>query len=184
MNAIAQMTTTVLQVSGLRVELAGQVDVLSGVSFSLEAGEILGLVGESGSGKTTLATALLAHARRGAQIVGGQVHVAGQALLGLEGEALRRARGSLIGYVAQDPATALNPALRIGSLLDETLAVHQLRLDKAAQRQRIIETLRDVGLPDDPQFLRRFPHQLSGGQQQRVMLALAFVLQPRLIVLD
>ncbi|MGH8409882.1 MAG: oligopeptide/dipeptide ABC transporter ATP-binding protein, partial [Pseudomonas sp.] len=99
-------------------------------------------------------------------------------------EALRRARGSLIGYVAQDPATALNPALRIGSLLDETLAVHQLRLDKAAQRQRIIETLRDVGLPDDPQFLRRFPHQLSGGQQQRVMLALAFVLQPRLIVLD
>lgn len=184
MNAIAQMTTTVLQVSGLRVELAGQVDVLSGVSFSLEAGEILGLVGESGSGKTTLATALLAHARRGARIVGGQVHVAGQALLGLEGEALRRARGSLIGYVAQDPATALNPALRIGSLLDETLAVHQLRLDKAAQRQRIIETLRDVGLPDDPQFLRRFPHQLSGGQQQRVMLALAFVLQPRLIVLD
>lgn len=184
MNAIAEITTTVLQVSDLRVELAGQVDVLSGVSFSLQAGEILGLVGESGSGKTTLATALLGHARRGAQIIGGQVHIAGQALLSLEGEALRRARGSLIGYVAQDPATALNPALRIGSLLRETLAVHPLRLDKAAQQQRIIETLRDVGLPDDAQFLRRFPHQLSGGQQQRVMLALAFVLRPRLIVLD
>ncbi|MCB2256538.1 ABC transporter ATP-binding protein [Pseudomonas chlororaphis] len=174
----------VLQVRELRVELAGQVDVLSGVSFSLQAGEILGLVGESGSGKTTLATALLAHARRGARIVGGQVEVAGQSLLTLQGEALRRARGSLIGYVAQDPATALNPALRIGGLLRETLEAHQVALDRAAQQQRIVETLRDVGLPDDAAFLRRFPHQLSGGQQQRVMLALAFVLRPRLIVLD
>ncbi|KAF1033522.1 MAG: putative ABC transporter ATP-binding protein [Pseudomonas sp.] len=173
-----------LQVNDLRVELPGQVDVLSGVSFSLAAGEILGLVGESGSGKTTLATALLAHARRGARIVGGQVVIAGEALLSLKGEALRRARGSLIGYVAQDPATALNPALRIGTLLRETLAVHQLRGGQAAAEQRIHETLRDVGLPQDREFLRRFPHQLSGGQQQRVMLALAFVLRPRLIVLD
>lgn len=191
MNAIAgietprsPVSTRVLQVTQLRVELRDQVDVLSGVSFSLDAGEIVGLVGESGSGKTTLATALLAHARRGARIVSGRVEVAGQALLELQGEALRQARGSLIGYVAQDPATALNPALRIGGLLRETLAVHQVRLNRAAQQQRIVETLRDVGLPDDPEFLRRFPHQLSGGQQQRVMLALAFVLRPRLIVLD
>jgi len=184
MNAMTEVDTAVLQVHDLRVELPGQVDVISGISFSLGAGEILGLVGESGSGKTTLATALLAHARRGARIVGGQVHIDGQALLSLEGEALRRARGSLIGYVAQDPASALNPALRIGHLLRETLAMHPLQLDREAQRQRIHETLRDVGLPDDPEFLRRFPHQLSGGQQQRVMLALAFVLRPRLIVLD
>ncbi|CAI8709462.1 dipeptide ABC transporter ATP-binding protein [Pseudomonas sp. IT-P4] len=191
MNAIAgiasrplALTAQVLQVRDLRVELPGQIDVLSGVSFSLERGEILGLVGESGSGKTTLATALLAHARRGARIVDGEVEVSGQSLLTLEGEDLRRARGSLIGYVAQDPATALNPALRIGSLLRETLGAHQIELDRAAQQQRIVETLRDVGLPDDAQFLRRFPHQLSGGQQQRVMLALAFVLRPALIVLD
>ena len=191
MNAIAGIearpsvaSSQVLQVRELRVELAGQIDVLSGVTFSLQAGEILGLVGESGSGKTTLATALLAHARRGARIVGGQVEVSGQSLLTLQGEALRRARGSLIGYVAQDPATALNPALRIGSLLRETLEAHQTGLDRAAQRQRIVETLRDVGLPEDAVFLQRFPHQLSGGQQQRVMLALAFVLRPALIVLD
>ena len=191
MNAIAGIesrstvqTTHVLQVRDLRVELPGQIDVLSGVTFSLECGEILGLVGESGSGKTTLANALLAHARRGARIVGGQVEVSGQSLLTLAGEDLRRARGSLIGYVAQDPATALNPALRIGSLLRETLGVHQVELDRTAQQQRIVETLRDVGLPDDAAFLQRFPHQLSGGQQQRVMLALAFVLRPALIVLD
>ncbi|NMX60565.1 ABC transporter ATP-binding protein [Pseudomonas sp. WS 5079] len=184
MNAITEIDTRVLQVQDLRVELPGQVDVVSGVSFTLQAGEILGLVGESGSGKTTLATALLAHARRGARIVGGQVQVAGQALLELHGEALRQARGSLIGYVAQDPATALNPALRIGTLLAETLAAHQRPLDRATQQQRIAQTLVDVGLPGDHEFLRRFPHQLSGGQQQRVMLALAFVLRPRLIVLD
>ncbi|WP_273820839.1 dipeptide ABC transporter ATP-binding protein [Pseudomonas asplenii] len=190
MNAIAEMEprlqagVQVLRVSDLRVELSAQVDVLSGVSFAVDAGEILGLVGESGSGKTTLATALLAHARRGARIVGGRIEVAGQALLELRGEDLRRARGSLIGYVAQDPATALNPALRIGQLLRETLETHQDGLSRAGVRQRIGQTLCDVGLPDDEAFLRRFPHQLSGGQQQRVMLALAFVLRPRLIVLD
>ena len=211
MNALAglpghsRVETQVLQVSDLRVELPGQVDVLSGVSFSVAAGEILGLVGESGSGKTTLATALMAHARSGARIVQGRVEVAGQALLELQGEDLRHARGSLIGYVAQDPATALNPALRIGALLRETLAAHQAgnarnskpdanprrswlvgaphRSEKCTP-QRIAETLHDVGLPTDREFLRRFPHQLSGGQQQRVMLALAFVLRPRLIVLD
>lgn len=174
----------VLCVEGLRVELSEQVDVLANVSFSLQAGEIVGLVGESGSGKTTLATALLAHARRGARIAGGRVDIAGQTLLQLGGEALRQARGSLIGYVPQDPATALNPALRIGTLLRETLAAHDASLSRDQQRQRLQDTLRDVGLPDDELFLKRFAHQLSGGQQQRVLLALAFVLRPRLIVLD
>ncbi|BBP84313.1 ABC transporter ATP-binding protein [Pseudomonas sp. Pc102] len=172
-----------LRVSELRVELAGGADVVDGISFSLAPGEILGLVGESGSGKTTLATALLGHARRGARIASGRVEVDGRSLLELRGEDLRRARGGLIGYVPQDPATALNPALRIGALLGETLAAHE-RLPADAQRQRLVETLRDVGLPDDAEFLRRFPHQLSGGQQQRVLLALAFVLRPKLVVLD
>lgn len=180
----ASIDTEVLRVSDLRVELAAQVDVLANVSFSLAAGEIVGLVGESGSGKTTLATALLRHARQGARIVAGHIEVAGQAVLELQGEALRLARGGLVGYVAQDPATALNPALRIGALLRETLLAHQPALGQGAVRERIGETLVDVGLPDDDTFLRRFPHQLSGGQQQRVMLALAFVLRPRLIVLD
>ncbi|MGE8111022.1 dipeptide ABC transporter ATP-binding protein [Pseudomonas sp. NPDC086566] len=184
MNAGLKMSRDVLQVHDLRVELAGEVDVLANVSFSLAAGEIVGLVGESGSGKTTLATALLRHARQGARIVAGHIEVAGQALLELQGEALRLARGGLVGYVAQDPATALNPALRIGTLLRETLLAHEPMLDRGSVDRRIGDTLVDVGLPNDQGFLRRFPHQLSGGQQQRVMLALAFVLRPRLIVLD
>ncbi|MDI9778641.1 ABC transporter ATP-binding protein [Pseudomonas putida] len=184
MNAVLKMSRDVLQVHDLRVELAGEVDVLANVSFSLAAGEIVGLVGESGSGKTTLATALLRHARQGARIVAGHIEVAGQALLELQGEALRLARGGLVGYVAQDPATALNPALRIGTLLRETLLAHEPMLDRGSVDRRIGDTLVDVGLPNDQGFLRRFPHQLSGGQQQRVMLALAFVLRPRLIVLD
>ena len=141
-------------------------------------------MGESGSGKTTLATALLRHARQGARIAAGHIEVAGQALLELQGEALRLARGGLVGYVAQDPATALNPALRIGTLLRETLLAHEPTLGHGTVDRRIGDTLVDVGLPNDQGFLRRFPHQLSGGQQQRVMLALAFVLRPRLIVLD
>jgi peptide/nickel transport system ATP-binding protein len=87
-----------------------------------------------------------------------------------------------VGYVPQDPAMALNPARRIGSLLLETLRAHQ-RLAGPAERARVRRTLVDVGLPDEAGFLRRYAHQLSGGQQQR-LLALAFVLQPRLIVLD
>ena len=149
----------------------------------LTAGEILGLVGESGSGKTTLATALLAHARKGATIAAGEIRIAGQSLLALRGEELRRARGALVGYVPQDPATALNPALRLGTLLRETLHAHEPGLDAHQQSRRLQETLRDVGLPGDAAFLRRFPHQLSGASSV-VLLALAFVLRPRLIVLD
>lgn len=179
-----QTRDAALQVEHLRVDLDSGSDVIDHIDFSLAAGEILGLVGESGSGKTTLATALLAHARRGARISGGRVRVAGTDLLSLDGEALRRARGGLIGYVAQDPALALNPAIRIGKLLLETLDAHEPGLGRAAREQRLQHTLSDVGLPGDREFLRRFAHQLSGGQQQRVMLALAFVLRPKLIVLD
>ncbi|PWB33978.1 ABC transporter ATP-binding protein [Pseudomonas sp. SDI] len=178
------MVSQALEVSNLRVELSSGPDIIDHISFSLSAGEILGLVGESGSGKTTLATALLAHARRGARLAGGQIDIAGTPLLSVHGEALRKARGGLIGYVAQDPAMALNPALRIGHLLLETLQAHEPALGRAARDERLLQTLDDVGLPGDREFLRRFAHQLSGGQQQRVMLALAFILRPKLIVLD
>ncbi|OON63226.1 peptide ABC transporter ATP-binding protein [Massilia sp. KIM] len=173
-----------LSVRGLRVALDGGPDIVAGIDIELEAGQVLGLVGESGSGKTTVASALLGHARKGARIAAGEVRVAGHQVLGADPASLRRLRGRVLGHVAQDPATALNPLQRIGRALDEVIDLHAPELRPAERRARLEGVLQDVGLPCDAAFLRRFPHQLSGGQQQRVLLALAFLPRPALIVLD
>jgi peptide/nickel transport system ATP-binding protein len=172
----------VLEVEGLRVEVEGRgVDIVDGISFRIAAGEILGLVGESGSGKSTVGLALLGHTRRGAHIAGGQVRVEGREILSLAPGELRALRGGTVSYVPQDPASALNPALRIRMQLEETLIAHGYG---ASREERLREMLAEVLLPHDDAFLRRYPHQLSGGQQQRVGLAMAFACRPRVIVLD
>jgi peptide/nickel transport system ATP-binding protein len=157
--------------------------VISEVSFEIARGEILGVVGESGSGKTTVGLALLGHARRGLRIAGGSVLLGGQDILTLDEDQLRRIRGSLVSYVPQDPASSLNPALRIGLQLREVIEAHGNQPDSAVS-ERVAEMMREVALPDDRAFLKRYPHELSGGQQQRVGLAMAFANRPRLIVLD
>jgi peptide/nickel transport system ATP-binding protein len=170
-----------VEVSGLRVEVARDgSEIIDGITFSAARGEVVGLVGESGSGKTTAAVALLGHARRGTRIVAGSVRIAEASILDLPPAELRRARGRLVAYVPQDPAAALNPALRIGLQLEELVAAHR----GIVTGDRVAETLAEVALPIDPAFLRRYPHQLSGGQQQRVCLAMAFLLRPAAIVLD
>jgi peptide/nickel transport system ATP-binding protein len=172
-----------LEVSGLEVRLAASAaDVVSEVSFSLQAGEVLGLVGESGSGKTTVALALLGHARRGLAITAGQVRVQGTDLLQLGPSQLREMRGRTVAYVPQDPAAALNPALRVGGQLEEALTVH--RGVTSDVPGRLAEVLAEARLDVGAELLRRYPHQLSGGQQQRVALAMAFSCRPSLIVLD
>ena len=157
--------------------------VISEVSFEISRGEIFGVVGESGSGKTTVGLALLGHARRGLRIAGGTVLLGDRDILALDEEQLRRLRGSLVSYVPQDPASSLNPALRIGTQLREIIEAHGNQPDSAVS-ERVAETMREVALPDDRAFLKRYPHELSGGQQQRVGLAMAFANRPRLIVLD
>jgi len=173
-----------LEVERLRVELDGtRVDIIDEVSFSVLAGHVLGLVGESGSGKTTAGLAVLGHTRRGARIAAGEVRIEGRNVLALSGLERQSLRGKLVSYVPQDPASALNPALRIGKQLDETLSEHGFG-NAEARKARITEALGEVLLPGDEVFLRRYPHQLSGGQQQRVALAMAFANRPRVIVLD
>src|SRR6185312_14323031 len=171
-------------VSDLRVALTGRgLDVVDEINIELRPGEVVGLVGESGSGKTTAGRALLAYARRGAFIERGKVMFEGEDVLALSSEQLREIRGMKIAYVPQDPAAALNPAIRIGSQIVELLELHGIgtseeRLDGARAG------LREVGLPDDDEFLARYAHQLSGGQVQRVALAMAFLPRPQVLVLD
>jgi len=174
-----------LEVEGLRVELEGtRIDIVDEVSFSVPAGHVLGLVGESGSGKTTAGLAVLGHTRRGARISAGEVRIEGRNILALSRLERQAICGKLVSYVPQDPASALNPALRIGSQLEETLSEHGFGSSKEERHARIVETLGEVLLTSDDAFLRRYPHQLSGGQQQRVALAMAFANRPRVIVLD
>ena len=171
--------------SDLRVGLAGRrdVDVVDEINLELRPGEVVGLVGESGSGKTTAGTALLGYARPGAVIERGKLLFEGQDILALPWEQVRPIRGMKIAYVPQDPGAALNPAIRIGRQIVELLELHgvgtpQERLERARAG------LREVGLPDDDEFLARYPHQLSGGQVQRVALAMAFLPRPKVLVLD
>ncbi len=172
-----------VSVQDLQICTNSGVPVVTDVSFDIAPGEVLGLVGESGSGKTTVGLSLLGHARRGLRIAGGAILLDGEDILTLGEEELRRLRGARASYVPQDPASSLNPALRIGLQLREVLAAHGSG-NRTDQGERIAEMMREVALSDDPKYLRRYPHQLSGGQQQRVGLAMAFANRPRLIVLD
>jgi peptide/nickel transport system ATP-binding protein len=172
-----------LEVTDLAVRIgASGPDVVSDVSFSVRAGEVLGLVGESGSGKTTLALALLGYARQGLKITSGHVLLDGTDLLTLSPGDLRRARGAKVSYVPQDPAAALTPTLRVGAQLREALRVHPGVV--ADPVSRVAEVMREASLDPAPELLRRYPHELSGGQQQRIALAMAFACRPSLIVLD
>jgi peptide/nickel transport system ATP-binding protein len=176
---------SVVEVRNLRVELGlNGVDIVDNISFSIEAGEVLGLVGESGSGKTTIGIALLGGTRPGARISHGEILIGGTDVLRLSPEKLRGVRGKLVGYIPQDPAAALNPALRIGRQLTEMLEVHASGTSTEVRLEQISAVLSDVKLPDDRDFLRRYPHELSGGQQQRIVIAMAFILHPKVIVFD
>jgi peptide/nickel transport system ATP-binding protein len=178
-SVVEDVATTVwvrdMRVAGVLTDAA----IVEEIDLELRPGEILGLVGESGSGKTTLGLALMAHYKRGTQRTRGHVIVGTSDLAVLAPRAIRQLRGRRMAYIPQSPASALNPALRIGTQLREC----PQRTDGDSEA-RVRQVLREVALPDTEEFLRRYPHQLSGGQQQRVAIAMAFVGRPDLIVLD
>jgi len=174
-----------LRVTDLRLSvLATGDDIVDEVRISIEPGKVLALVGESGSGKTTVGLAILGHSRRGVTIAHGRVECADTEVLGLSEDAKRRIRGGLVSYVPQDPASSLNPALRIGVQLMEALEVHDFGGSAESRKIRLKQMMAEVLLPTDEEYLLRYPHQLSGGQQQRVGLAMAFACRPSVIVLD
>ena len=180
------MTPPLLEVEGLTVSYrrAGAWGTaVSNVSLGIGRGEAYGLVGESGCGKTTLALALMRYLPRNGRIDAGAIRVDGEDLTRLDGEALRRWRGARLAMVYQDPAGALNPALRVGDQIAEVYRFHRGAGRKEAAR-RAAEALAKVAMPDPDDIMRRYPHQLSGGQQQRVVIAMALAGGPRLLLLD
>lgn len=157
--------------------------VLHRVSFSIGRGEVLGLVGESGCGKSTVGLTLLGYRHNNARIESGSVTFKGDDLLRLNRSALDKLRGNRIGFVPQNPTTALNPSMRVGEQMAEALFLHQA-MTSAAAAARARDLFELVGLPRSADLIARFPHQLSGGQQQRICIALALACDPDLVVLD
>lgn len=163
---------------------SGPLRAVDGVSFRLDRGEALGVVGESGSGKSVTASALLSlHPVLSRVQVSGEARLDGTDLLTMREAALRRIRGRQIGYVFQDPLTALNPAMKVGAQLAETLRVH-LGLDRSSARRRAVELLELVGIPNAAGRLDDYPDEFSGGMRQRILIAAAVACEPKLLIAD
>ena len=156
---------------------------LSGVSFSVSAGEILAVLGESGSGKSTLAASLLRLLPRNGRITGGEILLEGANVVRMGALQLRRVRGSGISLVFQEPSLALHPTIRVGEQIEEVLRAHG-SASKRERRDRSLEILGKVLSGDVERIYSSYPHELSGGQQQRVLIAQAIACEPALVVAD
>ena len=162
----------------------GIVRAVDGVSFSVVPGETLAVVGESGCGKSVTSLSVLRLiASPPGRIVAGRIRFLGQDLLQLPERKMRAIRGNEISMIFQEPMTSLNPVLRIGRQISETLTLHRGMRQQAAQ-QRAVEMLRLVGIHEPAQRMQQYPHELSGGMRQRVMIAMALACDPKLLIAD
>jgi oligopeptide/dipeptide ABC transporter ATP-binding protein len=160
------------------------VRAVDGVSWDVAEGETVALVGESGCGKSVSALSIMRLvAPPAGQIVGGQILFKGRDLLTLSEDEMRRIRGREIGMIFQEPMTSLNPVLTIGRQLTEGLEIH-LGMSTAQSKDRAVEMLGMVGIPDGARRLSQYPHQFSGGMRQRMMIAMALACNPRLVLAD
>jgi peptide/nickel transport system ATP-binding protein len=162
---------------------AGPLPAVGGVSFDLNKNETLGIVGESGSGKTVLARTIMGLQPRTNVTVTGSVLLNGHEMVGVSESEKRKYWGTEVAMVFQDPMTSLNPVMRIGKQIDETLRV-RLGMSKDAAKARAIELLELVGIPSPTQRYGAFPGQLSGGMRQRVVIATALACSPKLLMAD
>ncbi|WP_348267397.1 ABC transporter ATP-binding protein [Edaphobacter paludis] len=161
----------------------GQQPAVKGISFHINAGETLGLVGESGSGKSATSLSLLRLLPPTAQVTG-SIAFAGESLLSLPEESMRRHRGHSIAMIFQEPMTALNPSMRIGAQIGEALQAHHPEISGNALKQKVLAAMHEVGLTDPERRIADYPHQFSGGQRQRILIAMALINRPRLLIAD
>jgi len=175
-----------LEVKNLKTEFKmkkGTVTAVNDISFSCEKGEILAIVGESGSGKSVTSLSIMQLLAESATIASGEILYKGEDLLKKPIEELRALRGNQISMIFQEPMTSLNPVMRIGDQLIESIMLH-MKLSKTDALSRAVEMLEVVGIPSPAQRIRDYPHQLSGGMRQRVMIAMALSCSPELLIAD
>ena len=176
-----------LEVNNLRTHFHTEDGVarsVDGVSFSVDRGETLGLVGESGCGKSVTALSVMGLVPNPpGRIEGGEVLFDGENLLEFSDDQMRKVRGNDVSMIFQEPMTSLNPVFTVGHQIDEAVILHQ-KVSKSEAKNRAIEMLRLVGIPDPEQRYGEYPHQLSGGMRQRVMIAMALSCNPKLLIAD
>jgi len=181
------MSEKLLSVENIRTYFtteAGEAKAVDGVSFSIERGETLGLVGESGCGKSVTSLSVMRLiADPPGRIVSGDIRFRGRSLLTLSDSDMREVRGNDIAMIFQEPMTSLNPVFTCGFQIDEAVILHQGLGPKAA-REKTVEMLQLVGIPDPSQRANEYPHQLSGGMRQRVMIAMALCCNPDVLIAD
>jgi oligopeptide/dipeptide ABC transporter ATP-binding protein len=182
------MAAPVLEIRDLTVEFHtedGIVRAVTGVSYDLLHGEVLGVIGESGSGKSvSVMTMLGLIPRPPGKIVEGEAVFKGEDLLTMSKRKLREIRGGPMAMIFQDPMTSLNPVLRVGDQISEAIKVHNRGVSDDAARQRTIELLRLVGVPNADQRFDQYPHEYSGGMRQRAMIAMAIANSPAILIAD
>jgi len=161
----------------------GEVKAVRDVSFSLEKGEVLGIVGESGSGKSVTAMAVLRLITPNERILGGEILFNGRNLINAKNAEMRKIRGNNIAMVFQDPMSSLNPLKTIGKQIDEVLKLHT-KLSPNEIRNKSLEMLELVKIPEPSKRYHSYPHEFSGGMRQRVMIAMALICNPSLVIAD
>jgi oligopeptide transport system ATP-binding protein len=183
----ARNEDNILQVKDLQISFstyAGEVEAVRGVSFDLRRGETLAIVGESGSGKTVTAKSLMRLLPEANTLIkDGEVIFEGENLLTLSEQRMQKIRGSKIAMVFQDPMTSLDPTMRVGKQIAESLRKH-LGLSGQRAKERAVELLTLVGIPNPEDRVRQYPHQFSGGMRQRVVIAIALSCEPQILIAD